>query len=99
MNVIIIFGVYATLGCTLGFDWETLGFGSQYWEISTTILGFRKKFSLVTLAMTADQSRATRLADNRVIWPCADGSGHSRPEGRSGWSRGGGAGAGLAGGE
>ena len=22
--------------------WETLGFGSQFWEISTMILGFRK---------------------------------------------------------
>ena len=43
MNVIILFGVFMK-PWDVPWDsiWETLGFGSQFREISTTILGFRK---------------------------------------------------------
>ena len=51
MNVIIIFGVlmkHWDVPCDS--VWETLGFVSLFWEISKTILGFRK-FSLVALTV------------------------------------------------
>ena len=42
MNAIILFGVYETLGCTLGFGLGNLGIWVPICEISTTIFGFRK---------------------------------------------------------